>query len=346
MENKICWREVMSNALNNERIAGQSGGKRRVDFFAEPPCPMKRRFREAYDAFEKQHIKETGQGFYSFVPSGGPNHEEKTMTLQDINSAKTIDDIPDIVICYALDVFSRRDFIEKYIKPGYFEKALDTKGLSFINRNEFDDPYSSFNSIGFFPQIVLVDKKQLGGRPVPASLESLMDPVYEKSIIIPSLDTDISTMLLHHIYQNYGEAGLDRIEKNIRGSMESTDAVKTAGKGNSGGAVYLVPWVFAQGAGEHTEIVWPSEGAVVEPMILMIKKDRRKETDALLNFLLSPDVSQIFADNFFISVDPAADTRIPAGGRIKWLGWDYIYNNDITAIQKMLTERFNKFLYS
>jgi hypothetical protein len=78
-------------------------------------------------------------------------------------------------------------------------------------------------------------------------------------------------------------------------------------------------------------------------MILMVKKDRRKETDALLNFLRSSETARIFADNFFISVDPGADTKIPAGGRIKWLGWDYIYNNDIAAIQKMLTDRFNKF---
>ncbi|MDR2303345.1 MAG: ABC transporter substrate-binding protein [Treponema sp.] len=339
----------MGNALISERIIGQSDRKRRTDFFAELPCPMKQRFRDAYDAFEKQYFKETGQRFSSFVPSGRPGeHVEKAMTLQDIKSAKTLDAIPDMVICYALDVFSRRDFIEKYIKPGYFEKALDTEGLSFINQNEFDDPYSSFNSIGFFPQIVLVDKKQLGNRPVPVSLESLMDPVYEKSIVIPSLDTDISTMLLHHIYQNYREAGLDRIEKNIRGSLGNTDVAKIAGTGNSNAAVYLVPWVFARGAAgqEHTEIVWPSEGALVEPMVLMIKKNRRKETDALLNFLLSPEVSQIFAENFFISVDPEADTRIPAGGKIKWLGWDYIYNNDITAIQNMLTERFNKFLHA
>ncbi|MDR1047703.1 MAG: ABC transporter substrate-binding protein [Treponema sp.] len=339
----------MSGTLIGEGIIGESNRKERVNFFADLPCPMKQRFRDAYDAFETRHFKETGRRFHSFILSLNPDPAEKTMTIEDIKSAKTIDDIPDMVICYALDVFSRRDFIEKYIRPGYFEKALDTEGLSFINRDEFDDPYGSFNSIGFFPQIVLVDKKQLGNRPVPASLESLMDPVYEKSIVLPSLETDdISTMLLHHIYQNYGETGLDRIEKNIRGSMESTDAAKIVGKGNSGGAVYLVPWVFAREAAgqENTEIVWPSEGALVEPMILMIKKDRHKETDALLNFLLSPEVSQMFAENFFISVDPGADTRIPAGGKIKWLGWDYIYNNDITAIQNMLTERFNKFLHS
>jgi ABC-type Fe3+ transport system substrate-binding protein len=338
----------MSSTLAGEGITWQGDGKGRTNFFADLPCPMKQRFRDAYEAFETRHFKETGERFYSFLPSLRPDHAEKTMTVQDIKSAKTIEDIPDMVICYALDVFSQRDFIEKYIRPGYFEKALDTEGLSFINRNEFDDPCSSFNSIGFFPQIVLVDKKQLGNRPVPVSLESLMDPVYEKSIVIPSLDTDdISTMLLHHIYQNYGEAGLDRIEKNIRGSVESTDAAKIAGKENSIAAVYLVPWVFAQEAAgrEHTEIVWPSEGALVEPMILMIKKARPKETDALLNFLLSPEVSQMFAENFFISADPGADTRIPAGGRIKWLGWDYIYNNDVTAIQKMLTEKFSKFLH-
>ncbi|MDR1446673.1 MAG: ABC transporter substrate-binding protein [Treponema sp.] len=338
----------MSSALSGEGIGGQSDSKGRMNFFADLPCPMKQRFRDAYEAFETQYFKETGQRFYSVLLSLNPDPEEKTMTVQDIKSAKTIDDIPDMVICYALDVFSRRDFIEKYIRPGCFEKALDTEGLNFINRNEFDDPCRSFNSIGFFPQIVLVDKKQLGNRPVPASLESLMDPVYEKSIVIPSLETDdISTMLLHHIYQNYGEAGLDKIEKNIRGSMESADAVTIAGQGKSGAAVYLVPWVFAQEAAgrEHTEIVWPSEGALAEPMVLMIKKDRPKKTDALLNFLLSPEVSQMFAENFFISADPGADTRIPAGGKIKWLGWNYIYNNDITAIQKMLTERFNKFLH-
>ncbi|MDR1174047.1 MAG: ABC transporter substrate-binding protein [Treponema sp.] len=339
----------MSGTLIGEGIIAQGGRKGRINFFADLPCPMKQRFRDAYDAFETRHFKETGQRFCSFILSLNPSDAEKTMTIEDIKSAKTIDNIPDMVICYALDVFSRRDFIEKYIRPGYFEKALDTEGLSFINRNEFDDPCRSFNSIGFFPQIILVDKKQLGNRPVPASLESLMDPVYEKSIVIPSLETDdISTMLLHHIYQNYGEAGLDRIEKNIRGSMESTDAAKIAGKGNSAAAVYLVPWVFAQEAAgqENAEIVWPSEGALAEPMILMIKKERPKETDALLNFLLSSEVSQMFAENFFISVDPGADTRIPAGGKIKWLGWDYIYNNDITAIQNMLTERFNKFLHS
>jgi hypothetical protein len=336
----------MTDTLTIERLVARSAGPRRVDFFAELPCPMKQRFRDAYDAFEGKYFRETGRRLYSFVPTNCPDHVEKTMSIRDLGAAASIADIPDLTICYAFDAFSRRSFIEGFIKPGYFEKVLDTSGLGFINPEEFEDPYGAFNSIGFFSQIILVDRNRLRGRPVPVSLESLMDETYEKSIVIPSLQDDISTMLLHHIYQRYGEAGLDRIERNIHGTLGGITAARTAGTGDSEAAIYLVPWVFAQGAVKqgHTELVWPAEGALVEPLILMAKKERREEAGALLDFLKSAEVAEIFSENHFISTNPAADSRIPPGGKITWLGWNYVYHNDIEAIQTMLTGRFNKFL--
>ncbi|MEA3265628.1 MAG: ABC transporter substrate-binding protein, partial [Candidatus Fermentibacteria bacterium] len=44
----------------------------------------------------------------------------------------------------------------------------------------------------------------------------------------------------------------------------------------------------------------------------------------------------------FPSVHPDLDNRIPPENKFMWLGWDYIYSNDISALILKCEALFNK----
>ena len=130
--------------------------KRSLNFYAEVPCPMKQRLRSAYDAFEREYYEQTHRRLYSFIE---PN------------------------------------VMENFVKTGCFRQANDVSSLPFVRPEEFRDRYHCFNTVGMFPQVMLVDLVALGDRPVPRSLEDLLDPVYREAIAIRDGHDGVSSML-------------------------------------------------------------------------------------------------------------------------------------------------------
>lgn len=321
--------------------------KRPLELYAEVPCPMKQRFRTAYEAFEKSYYKQTDKRFYTFVPTTCPAGIEIDETARDLMAAKTLDDLPDICVSYGLEAFSTPQFRENFISKGDFQSVVDVSGIPFLAQEEFKDRYHCYNTIGCFPQVMLIDHKKLGNRPVPKSWKDLMNPVYKDCISLPSGHGAIETTLLMHLYKEYGEEGLQAIDHNVKVSMGGSIAARTAGTNKpEAAAIYILPWIFAAGAvkGDQIFIVWPEEGILVEPILLMVKSSLKKEQKPLLDFMLSKEVSEIFSENYFLSTHPDVEPKLPKGEKVKWLGWDYVFDNSMVNIYNMLTERFYGYL--
>ena len=320
--------------------------KRTLNFYAEVPCPMKQRLRSAYDAFEKQYYERTGEKLYSFVPTNCPESLNNLGTIRSIKDAESLEDIPDVTITFGMEDFITPNIVDNYIKTGCFQKINDVEGLPFLNAEEFKDPYGCYNSVGMFPEVMLVDIKKLDGRPVPDSWEALLDPVYQGCLAVPDGHENVDAMIMAYILRRFGEGALDSFEKNLSMTHGGAASVRFAGTGKSeGAAVYILPWIFAQGAVKKgvVEVVWPKEGAVAEPIVAMVKKDCPPGSRALVDFVLSEDFSSALADNYFISTKPGADNKMPEGGKVTWLGWDYVLHNDIGALYSGLAERFSRF---
>ncbi|MEG2174178.1 MAG: ABC transporter substrate-binding protein [Oscillospiraceae bacterium] len=317
-----------------------------LDFYAEVPCPMKQQLRTAYDQFERENFAKTGEKLYSFVPTNCPSSISPENSIRNIKDAKTMDEIPDVTIAFGMEDFITPNILENYVKQGCFAKINDVSTLPFLHSEEFRDPFNCFNTIGMFPEVMLVDKKVLGNRPVPDSWEALLDPVYRDCIAIPDGHEAVDGALMAYLYQHYGDGGLDRFEANIHISHGGASSARLVGTGRSDGAgVYILPWIFAQGAVKkgQAEVVWPKEGALVEPIVAMVKKDCMPRHKALVDFVLSPEMASVFSDNYFLSAMPGASNPIPEGGTVTWLGWDYVCSHDIGELYRMVTERFSAF---
>ena len=64
---------------------------------------------------------------------------------------------------------------------------------------------------------------------------------------------------------------------------------------------------------------------------MLSKKEKIEKLQPVIDFFASVEVGKILSHSgLFPSVHPDLDNNIPAENKLMWLGWDYIYNNDIT----------------
>ena len=81
--------------------------------------------------------------------------------------------------------------------------------------------------------------------------------------------------------------------------------------------------------------VWPEDGAIVSPIFMLSKKEKIEKLQPIVDFFASKKVGEILSHSgLFPSVHPEVDNRIPKENKFMWLGWGYIYKNDISKLIK------------
>lgn len=105
---------------------------------------------------------------------------------------------------------------------------------------------------------------------------------------------------------------------------------------------YIMPWFFAKKIKQtdRIEIIFPQEGAFISPVQLLVKKSKAEEQANITEFLMSLELQQHCADNNFPSTHSLVNDIIPPEKNIFWIGWDFIYNNDLEEIKKNIGEIF------
>jgi ABC-type Fe3+ transport system substrate-binding protein len=97
--------------------------------------------------------------------------------------------------------------------------------------------------------------------------------------------------------------------------------------------VYILPYIFGTikiKEGGH-ELIWPEDGAPVLPVLISQKKDSGENERRLAEFLCGEECGRAFiTQGLFPSSHPGVTNGLP--GKIRWLGWDYIYQNDLLGI--------------
>ena len=87
--------------------------------------------------------------------------------------------------------------------------------------------------------------------------------------------------------------------------------------------------------------VWPKDGAIVAPIFMLVKKDTEALTKDFVSFFLSEKTGTVFAQSgFFPSTNPSVDNRLSADKKFSWVGWDFIYQNDIGALLEKIKADF------
>jgi len=199
----------------------------------------------------------------------------------------------------------------------------------------FRDPKGIHTLYGVVTAVFVINSKIFQNKKPPKTWEDLLDPKYENMIALPSADSNLFSAILLYIYKEFGEIGLIKLKQNLFSSSHPSQIVKSLKRVSARKpAISILPYFFTQIIKSDTflEIVWPLDGAISAPLFFLAKKEKAAELKKITNFFMSKEIGEIVSQKGFSpSVHKDVDNGLN-GKRLKWIGWDYIYANDIGAI--------------
>lgn len=94
-------------------------------------------------------------------------------------------------------------------------------------------------------------------------------------------------------------------------------------------------------SGSGMSVLWPEDGAIISPIFVLTKKEKKELVQPISDFLASKPIGDILAQNgLFPSTNPKVENIMPENHPFMWLGWDYIYEHDLTTEIKRCIELF------
>jgi ABC-type Fe3+ transport system substrate-binding protein len=304
-----------------------------LNLFALLPCPLKVPLEEAFNGFLATLAAEQRAGL-TFCIEGNANSQIDYAEYAD--HFETLAEMPDIIITPGFNSFFHPHFVERFIKTGQFASVNDFSGDRHLAAMGITDPDGHYSMLAMNLLVLVVDRTRLGNRPMPQSWADLLEPEYAKSIAIRgNRDGTFCETLLLSLHKDFGTDGLSRLGRNVAWGWHPSQMVKSAGSGRDDTpAISAMPLFFANNIKklESVSIVWPADGALVSPVTMLVKAEKREELRYLTDFLTGPEVAGICAGAAFPAVHPEVDNRLPENAAFKWIGWDYVKNHDMKAL--------------
>ncbi|MCK5785477.1 MAG: ABC transporter substrate-binding protein [Candidatus Sabulitectum sp.] len=303
------------------------------------PCPVRIPLLEQFNSFAKSYDVEI-------------NHELKAASMgldwveNNIKGVTDAADLPDLFISAGFDMFFDEEMIGKFKRQGVFEDTTTLpKFNSLFDDLNLKDPRKHYAMIGVVPAVFLINRDELDGRDVPRTWEDIMKPEFEKRVSLPVGDFDLFNGILLNINKHYGEEGVTKLGRSLLQSMHPSQMVKSNRLKTQKPIVTIMPYFFTKVVKEGGPMiaVWPEDGAIISPIFMLAKKEKIEKLQPVIDFFASVEVGKILSHSgLFPSVHPDLDNNIPDGNKFMWLGWDYIYNNNISSLIIKCEALFNK----
>ncbi len=257
------------------------------------------------------------------------------------------DKLPDVFISAGFDLFFEEELMGKFKKKNVF---ADGTGMAKFN-SDFDNDYISlvdpkrhYSIIGVVPAVFLVNKTELNGRDVPRTWADILKPEFKESVSLPIGDFDLFNAILLNIEKMYGRDAIKKLGQSLISSMHPSEMVKSDRKKKNKPTVTIMPYFFTKmvKVGGIMEAVWPEDGAIISPIFMLTKKAKLAQLQPLIDLFASVKVGEILSHNgLFPSTVPDVDNRLKKGNKFQWIGWDFIYNNDVGKIIEECNAEFN-----
>lgn len=231
-------------------------------------------------------------------------------------------------------------FLEKY---GYHENLVMPFDVSYnADLAAFKDPMMRLHILSVIPMVLVINQEELGGREAPQSWQDVIYGDYAGSIAYPNEDEDLKNALLATLYKLGGDEALRRFARNCLQPLHPSQMVKSRRIENRP-AIMIMPYFFAKIAAREKDfvVVWPEEGALTIPIFLAMDKRMDEEERKALAFFFTQDSGNTFAkQGFFPSSVPGVENELL--GDLLWLGWDFIYRNDMIALMQSCARTFEE----
>jgi len=308
-------------------------GQQNLNLLALLPCPLKIPLEQAFHGFLAALPAKMRDGL-TYCIEGNANSQLDYADYAD--HFESLADMPDIIITPGFNSFFHPYFVERFIKTGQFAGVNLFAGDRHLAQMGVTDPEGHYSMLAMNLLVLVVDHTRLGTRSVPQNWSDLLKPEYAKSIAIRgNRDGTFCETLLLALFKDFGADGLASLGRNVAWGWHPSQMVKCAGSGREDTpAVSVMPLFFARNIKnrDKVSIVWPGDGALVSPVTMLVKADKREELRLLIDFLIGPEVAGICAGAAFPALHPEVDNGLPEQASFKWIGWEYIKSHDLKAL--------------
>ncbi len=311
-----------------------------LDMLLYSPCPVKLATKERIDAILSQYEQE-GTPLSIHIPMGCTSVDP----YDPLHSETDPEKLPGIIASIGFGDFFRQGFSERFVQTGVFEAVLPEKIHPMHQAAGIVDPLGQYVVYGLTPYILLIDTRRLGDLPLPGSWDDLLDPCYKGQINMCGDGDDMADAVLVNYYKEYGMEGIQRFAANTQVLLHSSQMGKSGGS-SQGGGIYIIPYFFAETSRqpEYMKVVWPQDGAAASPLYFLAQRKDRQRLARLIAFF-TEGFGQMESARWFLPLGgPVPDSlgELTAAPKIKWVGWDYIRANNITAIRDELNHTFRR----
>ena len=334
--------EMLEEAIARDPVIDTPGlasmaAQKDLSFLALMPCGLKMPFSRAFSQFLNELQTKEGISIQSAV-EGNVNQELSYYSYVDTIESK--DELPDIIVSADFNVFLGRRFYDRFVAPGHFAGyGASPAGPNFSDA-QILDPKNEYTILCVNPLVVVANLDQLGNRNLPRTWDDMLAPEWKKSLIIRGGDGFYCHAVLLPTFKAHGNKGLEALANNVLEGLHPAQMVNRIDN-NGPGALYVMPAFFADRIRhqERIKVIWPDDGALASPVILQVKPEKKKELKPVLDYLVGRQLAQILAGAGFPvpHADVAADVQTKP---LKWLGWDFLRQNDLPILNVEIDKIF------
>ncbi len=308
----------------------------KTDLLLYAPCPVKLVVKERIEAIAAAATPP----LTAHIPMGCTSVDPYDPLYMESDANK----LPAVIASIGYGDFWRGEFVRRFVNTGIFESVQPRVLNPLYADAGLIDPAGAYTIYGVTPYIFLVDHKKLDGLPAPKNWADLMNPRYRGQIVMCGDGDDMADAVLLNQYKDFGEPGVTGLAANIKSFMHSSRMAKVCGTAApDAGGIFIIPLFFAESTKlpEHVEIVWPEDGAAASPLYLLAKKSEKARLAPVLDFFAN-GFGGIDSAAWFIPVDGSRPSQLPAGAKLKWVGWDFVESNDVNSLRDILALKFRR----
>lgn len=338
LEEKIFeTKNIIDVTMKNKDSAGEISVKGLL------PCPVRIPLLEHFDKFVIEYSEKYNRKISYNLEAASVG---ATFLQEELKDIKESSKLPDVFISAGFETFFDKKSIGKFkethtfINP-YFNEEVNE---NFTELN-IVDPKGDYLIISVVPAVFMVNLIELGDKKIPETWEDLLSEEFYQKVCLPVMDFDLFNGILLNIYKEFGEKGVEKLGKVLLKSMHPAQMVKSAGKNVAEKPIVTVmPYFFTKMVKDVSsmKIVWPKDGAIISPIFMLIKREKIDLLKPISDFLYSKEVGEILSHRgLFPSLHGGVKNILPKNAKFKWLGWDYIYSNDIKELIDKTNKIFN-----
>lgn len=329
--------ELMRSVRDMADEAPSGVPEKPADLLLYAPCPVKLVIKDGIDGIIAAHAAR-GRELTAHIPMGCTSVDPYDPIYREPDP----DRLPGVIGSIGFGDFWRPEFVERHVRAGLFQ-AAPAANLSPLHMTAgLLDPRGHYTLYGVTPYLFLVDLRRLGDKPVPSAWEDVLHPRYAGEVIMCGDGDDMADAVILNVHKDSGMDGLRALARNCKGFMHSSSMVKSAGSDDpAAGAIYIMPAFFALSVKrpERLRVVWPRDGAASSPLYVLAKKSERERLADFIDFF-GAGFAAIDSAAFFAPMDARSAAVLPPEARLKWVGWDYIQDNDVTGLRDTLNVLF------